>query len=469
MSASPRHVIVLAAGQGTRMRTARPKVLHRIGGHPLVGHVLDAAAPLRAVTTTVIVGHQAETVEAAVRALGHPRLRFVRQETQAGTAHALLQAEGALAGARGTLVVLSGDAPLVRAATLAQLVEHHESRGAAATVVTALLERPYGYGRVVRLDGALVRVVEEADASPEQRRIREVNAGIYAFDLAPLFGALHAVPEAGPKHERYLPAILSRYRRRGLTVETVTAPDAREVRGVNSQAELAELGSVMRHVKNEELMAAGVTIEDPATTYIDRDVEVGSDTVIHPGVTLEGRTVVGARCEIRSGVRITDSTLGDDVVVNDCSVVVRSAVAAGARVGPFAHLRPESTLGAGARVGAFVEVKKSTLGDGAKANHLSYLGDATLEAGVNVGAGTITCNYDGAAKHPTKIEEGAFIGSGTELVAPVTVGRGAYVAAGSCITEDVPAGALGVARGRQANKDGWAAKRKRRAPETGTD
>ncbi|MCY4025150.1 MAG: bifunctional UDP-N-acetylglucosamine diphosphorylase/glucosamine-1-phosphate N-acetyltransferase GlmU [Acidobacteria bacterium] len=469
MTLSPRHVIVLAAGKGTRMRAARPKVLHRIGGHPLVGHVLDAAAPLRAVTTTVIVGHQAEAVEAAVSALGHPRLRFVRQEPQAGTAHALLQAERALAGARGTLVVLSGDAPLVRAATLAQLVEHHEARGAAATVVTAVVERPYGYGRVVRLDGALVRVVEEADASPEQRRIREVNAGIYAFDLAPLFGALHAVPEAGPKQERYLPAILSRYRRRGLTVETVAAPDAREVRGVNSQAELAELGSVMRQVKNEELMASGVTIEDPATTYIDRDVRVGPDTVIHPGVTLEGRTVVGARCELRSGVRITDSTLGDDVVVNDCSVVVRSEVAAGARVGPFAHLRPESTLGAGARVGAFVEVKRSTLGDGAKANHLSYLGDATLAAGVNVGAGTITCNYDGESKHPTKIEEGAFIGSGTELVAPVTVGRGAYVAAGSCITEDVPAGALGVARGRQANKAGWAAKRNRRPPETGAD
>ena len=415
------------------------------------------------------IARAARVPEAAVRALGRPRLRFVRQEPQAGTAHALLQAEGALAGARGTLVVLSGDAPLVRAATLARLVEHHEEQGAAATVVTAEVERPYGYGRVVRVDGALVRIVEEADASPEQRRIREVNAGIYAFDLAPLFAALHAVPEAGPKHERYLPAVLSRYRRRGLTVETVAAPDAREVRGVNSQAELAELGSVMRHIKNAELMAGGVTIVDPATTYVDRDVSVGPDTVIHPGVTLEGRTVVGARCELRSGVRIADSTLGDDVTVNDCSVVVRSEVAGGARVGPFAHLRPESALGAGARVGAFVEVKKSTLGDGAKANHLSYLGDATIEAGVNVGAGTITCNYDGEAKHPTRIEAGAFIGSGTELVAPVTVGRGAYVAAGSCITEDVPAGALGVARGRQANQAGWAAKRSRGGPATRAD
>ena len=458
---SARHVIVLAAGKGTRMQTARPKVLHRIGGQPLVGHVLDAAAPLGAVSTTVIVGHQAQTVEAAVRALGRPRLRFVRQEPQAGTAHALLQAEGGLAGARGTLVVLSGDAPLIRAATLARLVEHHESRRAAATVVTAVVERPYGYGRVVRVDGALVRIVEEADASPEQRRIREVNAGIYAFDLAPLFGALHAVPEAGPKHERYLPAVLSRYRRRGLTVETLVAGDAREVRGVNSQAELAELGSVMRQIKNEELMAAGVTIEDPATTYIDRDVVVGPDTVIHPGVTLEGRTAVGARCVLRSGVRIADSTLGDDVTVNDCSVVVRCEVAGGARIGPFAHLRPESSLAAGARVGAFVELKKAALGAGAKANHLSYIGDATLDAGVNVGAGTITCNYDGEAKHATTVEADAFIGSGTQLVAPVTVGRGAYVAAGSCITKDVPAGALAIARGRQTNKDGWAARRKR--------
>ncbi len=466
---SVRHVVVLAAGKGTRMQSARPKVLHRIGGHPLVAHVLRAAATLNPVSTTVIVGHQAETVEAAVRGLDRPRLRFVRQEPQAGTAHALLQAEGALSGAIGTLVVLSGDAPLIRSATLSRLVEHHESRRAAATVVTAVIERPYGFGRIVRHEGALARIVEEVDASPEQRRIREVNAGIYAFDLAPLFGALHAVPEAEPKHERYLPAVLSGYRRRGLIVETVGAGDAREVRGVNSQAELAELCSVMRQLKNEELMAAGVTIEDPATTYIDRDVEVGPDTVIHPGVKLEGRTVIGARCELRGGVRIADSTLGDDVTVNDCSVVVRSAVADGARIGPFAHVRPESTLGEGARVGAFVEVKKSTLGEGAKANHLSYIGDATLEAGVNVGAGTITCNYDGEAKHPTMVEAGAFIGSGTQLVAPVTVGRGAYVAAGSCITEDVPAGALAVARGRQANKDGWAANRKRSGPGAPSD
>ena len=457
---SVRHVIVLAAGKGTRMRTERPKVLHRIGGHPLIAHVLDAAAALGPVSTTVVVGHRAAAVEAAVRALGRPRLRFVRQEPQAGTAHALLQAESVLAGAVGTLVALSGDAPLIRAATLAELVAHHESAGAAATVVTAALERPYGYGRVVRHEGGLVRVVEEADASPEQRRIREVNAGIYAFDLVPLFDALRAVPEAGPRHERYLPGVLSWYRRRGAVVETVAAGDAREVRGVNSQAELAELGSVMRQRKNEELMAAGVTIEDPATTYVDRDVVVGPDTVIHPGVTLEGRTVVGARCELRGGVRISDSTLGDDVTVNDCSVVVRAEVASGARIGPFAHIRPESTLGAGARVGAFVEMKKASLGAGAKANHLSYLGDAAIEAGVNVGAGTITCNYDGAAKHPTTVEADAFIGSGTQLVAPVTVGRGAYVAAGSCITEDVPAGALGIARGRQANKLDWAAKRK---------
>ena len=450
-----RHVLVLAAGRGTRMRSSRPKVLHRLAGRTLVEHVLRAAEPLGAASTTLVVGHQAETVE---RELGAARagLGFVRQERQLGTAHAVLQAEPLLAGRNGTLVVLMGDAPLVSPATTRALAETHERAGAAATVLTATIERPYGYGRVVRRGGRLAEVVEEADATPAQRALREVNSGIYAFDLAPLFPALRSVPEAGPKRERYLPGILRRYREQGLTVATAAAAGP-EIRGINSRRELAEAGSLMRHRKNEELMAAGVTVVDPAAAYVDVDVEVGPDTVIHPGVLLEGRTSIGARCELHAGVRIVDSVVGDDVVVNNHSVIVDAEIAPAARVGPFAHVRPGSTVGARARVGNFVELKMAALGAGSRAGHLSYLGDAAVGAGVNVGAGTITCNFDGAEKHRTTIGDEAFVGSGTQLIAPVTVESGAYVAAGSCITEDVPAGALAVARGRQVNKEGRAA------------
>ena len=445
-----RHVLVLAAGKGARMRSSRPKVLHRLAGCPLVEHVLRAADPLAAASTTLVVGHQADVVERELAA-SRGALRFARQDRQLGTAHAVLQAEPVLAGQRGALIVLMGDAPLVSPRTTQALAETHERTGAAATVLTATLERPYGYGRIVRSGGQLAEVVEEADATPAQRTLREVNSGIYAFDLAPLFAALRAVPEAGPKRERYLPGILRRYREQGLDVETVAAA-ADEIRGINSRRELAEAGALMRHRKNEEMMAAGVTIVDPATAYVDVDVDVGPDTVIHPGVILEGRTSIGARCELHAGVRIVNSVVGDDVTVNNHSVIVDAEVAGAARVGPFAHVRPGSTVGAEAKVGNFVELKKATLGAGAKASHLSYVGDAEVGAGANIGAGTITCNFDGAVKHRTTIGDGVFVGSGTQLVAPVTVERGAYVAAGSCITDDVPADALALARARQVNK-----------------
>ena len=454
-----RHVIVLAAGKGTRMKSSRPKVCHRLAGCRLIDHVLRAAAPLGAASTTIVVGYQAETVEQGLGA--HTGLGFVRQEPQLGTAHALLQAETALAGRRGTLVVLSGDVPRIRTRTLTRLVEAHEAAGAAATVLTAELPRPFGYGRIIRQDGQLARIIEETDASPEQRRIQEVNGGIYAFALDPLFAALHKIPAAGPKNERYLPALVQLYRRRGLPIETVSAEEPTEILGINSQTELAEVSTMVRQNKNEELMATGVTIEDPATTYIDRDVVVGPDTVIHPGVTLEGQTTIGARCELHSGVRVVDSTVGDEVTVNNFCVIREARLATGARVGPFAHLRPGAVVGDAARVGNFVELKHATLGAGAKANHLTYLGDATVGAGANIGAGTITCNYDGTTKSRTVVEDGVFIGSGTQLVAPVTVGRDAYVAAGSCITDDVPEGALGIARGRQENKEGWVARKRR--------
>ena len=341
------------------------------------------------------------------------------------------------------MVVLSADVPCIRTGTLKRLVKTHEAAGAATTVLTAELPTPFGYGRIIRKDGQLARIIEEVDASPEQQQIQEVNGGIYAFALKPLFSALHEIPAAGPKNERYLPALVQLYRRRGLPIETVTVEDPIEIRGINSQTELAEMSTMMKQSKNEELMAAGVTIEDPATTYIDRDVVVGPDTVIHPGVTLEGQTIIGARCELHSGVRVVDSTVGDEVSINNFCVITEAKLASGALVGPFAHLRPGAVVGKVARVGNFVELKQTTLGAGTKVNHLTYLGDTTVGAGANVGAGTITCNYDGHTKSRTVVEDGVFVGSGTQLVAPVALGRNAYVAAGSCITDDVPEGAPG--------------------------
>jgi bifunctional UDP-N-acetylglucosamine pyrophosphorylase/glucosamine-1-phosphate N-acetyltransferase len=453
------HIVILAAGKGTRMRSALPKVLHRAAGLRLIDHVLRAGDALRPVSTVIVVGYRAETVEEALRErLG---LRFAFQAAQLGTGHALLQAAPALEGKSGTLVMLSGDVPLLGPETLRRLVHTHGERRATATVLTAVVEQPDGYGRIVREGGRIAAIVEHKDASPAQRAIREINSGVYAFEIAPLFGALRALGSQNAQGEYYLPDLVRAYRDRGLTVETVTLDDPREILGVNSRKELADVAAILTTRRNQELMAAGVTIVDPANVYVGADVSVGPDTIIHPGVYLEGRTTIGAGCEIHSGVRIVDSTIEDGVVINNFCVILESTIAQGARVGPFAHIRPQSAIGPEAHVGNFVELKKTSLGRGSKANHLAYLGDATIGEKVNVGAGTITCNYDGVAKHPTVIEDGAFIGSDSQLVAPVKVGRGAYVAAGSSITEDVPEGSLAIARAKQVNKPDWVAKKKR--------
>jgi len=452
------HVVVLAAGQGTRMKSRRPKVLHRVTGGPLIDFVLRVARSLQPATTTLVVGHGADQVRTHLA--GRPDLQFAVQAPQLGTGHALQQAEACLAGRTGTLVLLSGDVPLLRADTLRRLVTVHQSARAAATVVTATVERPYGYGRIVRVEGRIARIVEERDASPAERRIAEINSGIYAFDLAPLFDALRAVSSHNAQGEYYLTDLVALYRRQALPVETVAVDNPQEVRGVNSRTELAEVSRLVRQTKNEELMAAGVTLVDPAATYIDPDVEVGPDTVIHPGVVIEGRSRIGAACEIEAHVRITDCEIADGATVRNFCVLTGSRVEAGAIVGPFAHLRPESVVGEGARVGNFVELKKTTLGTKSKASHHAYLGDATIGAHVNIGAGVITVNYDGRRKHETVVEDGAFVGSDAQLIAPVRVGAGAYVAAGSSITEDVPPGSLGIARGRQANVEGWVERRK---------
>jgi bifunctional UDP-N-acetylglucosamine pyrophosphorylase/glucosamine-1-phosphate N-acetyltransferase len=454
------HVVILAAGKGTRMKSSVPKVLHRVAGRRMLDHVWNRAQALSPRTLTIVIGYLAESVRRAFP--DRTNVQFVVQEPQLGTGHALLQAAPLVERMAGALLLLSGDVPLLSAATLERLLRAHESSGAAATVLTARVDRPYGYGRVIRVDGQISRIVEERDASPAERQIKEVNSGIYVFALKPLFPALRSLAAKNAQGEYYLPDLIRLYRRQQRGVETITLEQPDEVLGINSHTELAEVSRIVRQKKNEELMAAGVTIEDPATTYVDPDVQVGPDTVIHPGVHLEGQTQVGAACEIHAGVRIVDSVVEDRVTIKNFCVIQHSRIASGATVGPFAHLRPETEIRQNARVGNFVELKKTVLGTGSKANHLSYLGDTTIGADVNVGAGTITCNYDGAQKHATVIEDGAFIGSDTQLIAPVTVGRGAYVAAGSSITDNVPPGALGIARGRQVNKEGWAEGKKKK-------
>jgi bifunctional UDP-N-acetylglucosamine pyrophosphorylase/glucosamine-1-phosphate N-acetyltransferase len=454
------HVVILAAGKGTRMKSALPKVLHRVAGLPLIEHALASAAALHPRSTTVVVGHQADALRSALSQ--RQGLSFVVQEPQLGTAHALLQTEPALRGATGLLVLLSGDVPLLTAETLKTLVDRHTSRGASATVITAVVDDPHGYGRIVRAGEQIARIVEEKDATSAERQIREINSGIYAFALEGLFDAVRSVAAENAQNEYYLPDLVSIYRHRGLVVETVTVSNADEIRGINSRSELAAVSRIVRDQKNAELMASGVTIEDPATAYIDRDVTVGADTVIHPCVFLEGRTTIGAGCEIHSGARIIDSAIGDRVTVLNHSVINGSRVGDGASVGPFAHLRSDVDVREKARVGNFVELKKTVLGAGSKASHLAYLGDATIGEKVNIGAGTITCNYDGVNKNRTIVEDGAFIGSDSQLIAPVTVGKGAYVGSGTTIRDNVPAGALAVSAGKQRNIDGWVAERKKK-------
>ena len=452
------HVVILAAGKGTRMKSAQPKVLHPVAGRPMIDYVLRVAHALKPATTTVVVGHAKETLQQSLAR--YPGLQFVPQEPQLGTGHALLQTAPVLERRSGVVLLLSGDVPLLARHTLATLLARHAESAAAATVLTALVDQPYGYGRIVRVRNKISRIVEERDASPAQRKIKEINSGIFVFSLGRLFEGLRGLATANAQGEYYLTDLVSIFRRKRLEVETIALEGADEIRGINSRSELAEASKIVRQKKNEELMAAGVTIEDPSTTYIDEDVIVGADTVIHPGVYLEGKTRIGSACEIHSGVRLINSEVGDRVTIQNFCVINGARMAAGVTVGPFAHIRPDTELGDNVHIGNFVELKKSTLGAGTKAGHLAYLGDAVIGERVNVGAGTITCNYDGEKKHPTVIEDGAFIGSDTQLIAPVTVGRGAYVGSGTTVRENVPAGSLAVSAGKQRNIEGWREKKK---------
>jgi len=457
-------IAILAAGKGTRLNSARPKVLHSIGGKALLRHVIDTAlhvAPAQDIF--VIVGHQAQTVETAVADSG---VQFCLQAEQRGTGHAIQCLRNAWA-ARGLqydeLLVLSGDVPLLALSTLESLKAFHEQQHAAMTILTAVPENPFGYGRVLRAAPGspdVLAIVEQKSLAPDQMNLPEINSGIYAFATMPLFAHLDDITASNGAGEYYLTDMASLLVAAAERVVAIAAPRADEVLGANTIAEMMQLDATLRMDKARQLMAAGVTIFAPETCVIDPDVEVGADTVIEPFVQLRGKTVVGRDCVLRSYSVIQDSSLADNVVIRNSCVIDRSMLEAGAQVGPFAHLRPKSRIGAGAHIGNFVETKNTTLHPDVKAGHLSYLGDAEIGAGTNIGAGTITCNYDGVNKHRTTIGAGVFVGSDSALVAPITIGDGAYIAAGSTITEDVPAEALALGRARQTTKPGWATTRR---------
>lgn len=459
MAAKDTVVVVLAAGKGTRLRSDVAKVLHRAGGRSLIEHVLRACDPLKAAEIVVVVGHQAEQVAAVAEPFG---AKTVLQNPQHGTGHAVQVARRAIRRSAKIVLVVPGDAPLLRPETLAALVKFHRAGNAAATILSAQLADPTGYGRVIRKeDGSVAAVVEESAASPEQRAITEINSSIYCFTLDKLWPALAAVRPNNVLKEYYLTDAIASLNERRERVLAMVAEDANETLGCNTRESLADVDRIFRQRKAAALMDAGVTMYLPETSVIDAGVSVGRDTIVEPGVQLLGATKIGERCTIRTGSIINNSRVEDGAVVEAHCVVTDSHLGKNTQLGPFARLRPGADLRDGARVGNFVEVKKSVLHEGAKAMHLTYLGDASVGAGANIGAGTITCNYDGVHKHPTTIGKRAFIGSDTALVAPVRVGDGAYVAAGSTITENVPNDALAIARGRQANKPGWAAARRR--------
>jgi bifunctional UDP-N-acetylglucosamine pyrophosphorylase/glucosamine-1-phosphate N-acetyltransferase len=453
-------IVIMAAGKGTRLKSRRAKVLHEIGGQPLLAHVIKAAQHIvSAEHIYVIVGHQAENVRAAVAPLG---VNFVLQADQRGTGHAIMCAREQVASYQNILV-LSGDVPLIRPETIAHLRDFHLSKKAAMTILTAAPSDPFGYGRVIRAGSGSARVkaiVEQKALSKSQQKEREINSGIYAFATKPLFANIDRLGTDNAHRELYLTDMAVLLVKSKATVVAVKATEPGEVLGANTLAELSSLDATMRARKCVDLMAAGVSIYRPETCVIDPDVEIGADTILEPFVQILGRTRIGSDCRVRSFSIISDSQIADNVLLRPGCIVDQSTIAAGAQLGPYAHVRPGSEIGEGAHVGNFVETKKTRMGRGAKANHLTYLGDSDIGAGVNVGAGTITCNYDGAHKHMTIIEDGAFIGSDSTLVAPVRIGKGAYVAAGSTITHDVPADALAIGRSRQITKESWARQRR---------
>ncbi len=457
-------VVVLAAGLGTRMRSAVAKVLHRVAGRPLVSYVLDTACRLAPDRVVVIVGHQADTVQAAcARHGGETDLRFVLQREQRGTGHAVRCALPELEGFAGDVLILYGDVPALRADTLAAFVASHRQSGAALSLLTACFRDPTGYGRIIRsASGNIERIVEERDAGPEERRIGEVNSGVYCVDADLLVAAVDGLAADNVQGEYYLTDIVSVARAQGHQPWSREVGNPAEVTGINTRAELADMEARVRRSIVEKWMTAGVTFEDPETAYVGADVKIGEDTTIGPNTHLRGATVIGRGCRIDGDAYLEDARLGDEVHLKFGVVITDSQVGDQDEIGPFAHLRPGTMLAARVRIGNFVETKKAQLGPGTKANHLSYLGDVTIGEQTNVGAGTITCNYDGFRKHPTVIGDRVQIGSDTQLVAPVEVGSDAYIGAGTTVTRTVPEGALVISRVKQRTVSGWVARRRAR-------
>lgn len=446
--------VILAAGKGTRMKSEQPKVLHHVCGKTMIKHVCDTVKSLGVARTLVVVGYQADKVKEAAG----DAVEYVLQAEQLGTGHAVLQTEAALRDFDGQVLVLYGDTPLLTPETLRNLLSGHIARGSAATILTAELSDPTGYGRIIRRpDGAVAGIVEQKDATPAEAAVREINTGIYCFDSRELFPALHAVRADNTQREYYLTDVIGILGGKGRRVDAVAATNPGETLGINSRRQLAELEAGLRRQIREYWLAEGVTMLDPASTFIDADVSIGADTVLYPFTLLEGGTVIGTDCVIGPQVRISNTQVGCGAKIEN-AVVVDSFIADAATVGPFAYIRPGTVVETGAKVGTFVEVKKSAIGRGSKVPHLSYVGDGVIGKGVNIGAGTIFVNYDSREKHQTVVEDGAFVGCNTNLIAPVTVRRGSYIAAGSTITKEVPEEALGIARSRQENILGWVRK-----------
>ncbi|MCH7323876.1 bifunctional UDP-N-acetylglucosamine diphosphorylase/glucosamine-1-phosphate N-acetyltransferase GlmU [Solibacillus sp. MA9] len=446
--------VILAAGQGTRMKSKLYKVLHPVCGKPMVEHVIDHIGSLNVERVVTVVGHGAELVK---ETLGD-KSEYVLQAEQLGTAHAVQQAEPILGSLEGTTLVVCGDTPLIRPETMQALFAHHEANNAKATILTAVAENPTGYGRIIRdSDGQVAQIVEQKDASAEQQLVKEINTGTYCFDNKALFEALKQVKNDNAQGEYYLPDVIEILQKQGEVVAAYVTENFDETLGVNDRFALSQAEELMRARINERHMRNGVTIINPASTHISADAVIGSDSVLLPGVIIEGKTVIGEDCKIGPNSHIVNSKIGNSTTIHS-SVVLNSQVGNETAVGPFAHLRPESTLGDHVKIGNFVEVKKSTLGDDTKVSHLSYIGDAEIGSNVNVGCGSITVNYDGKNKFKTTIEDDVFVGCNSNLVAPVTLKKGSFIAAGSTITKEVPEEALAIARARQENKLGYLSK-----------
>jgi bifunctional UDP-N-acetylglucosamine pyrophosphorylase/glucosamine-1-phosphate N-acetyltransferase len=453
-------VIILAAGQGTRMKSCLPKVLHSVGGKPLLLHVLSTARRLSPSRVAVIIGHGADAVR---QAYPDNDVGWVVQEQQLGTGHAVLCARDIFHDFGGDVVILSGDVPLIRASTLRSMIEFHRRERAAVTLLTATLDDPTGYGRILRTrDGTIAGIVEEKDATAEQRQVGEVNAGIYVASTEFLFAALTGIKNHNQQGEYYLPDIIASGLEQGKPIQTARVEDAHEMMGVNTRQELAFMEKNLRDSINQKWLAAGVTLRDPNTTYIDADVSIGKDTVIGPNTHLKGKTTIGERCQIDGSAFLTDMEIGDEVALKFSVVLTGSRIDRGAIVGPFAHLRPGTHLGCNVHIGNFVEAKAAHVGDGTKANHLTYLGDVTIGRDTNIGAGTITCNYDGFQKYQTTIGDRVQVGSDTTLVAPIALGDDVYVATASTVRHDVPAGALVFNDREERVREGWTEQKRRK-------